>query len=250
MRRGPTDRARSAPGPEPAPRAPTRSEEAPVRPQSWGSRAPCRGTARGSSASAATSAVHRFHKTDSSAAATASSCSRSSAPGREESRPSSSNPTPSSPASRRSCPVSAAPHHHLRAVVVPTPAVDSPVPVAPKRPKRMTWADILMRVWAIDALKCPHCGGRMRDVAAIRPRREHRYPRGRPLGQVVHKGQRTSRGGTSARERRGLTVPRTSTPRTKAVETATRARRSSNQAMLGRGSAPAPAAPSNAGSRG
>ncbi len=59
------------------------------------------------------------------------------------------------------------PHHHLRALIVPTPAVDSPVPVAPKRPKRMTWADLLMRVWAIDALKCPHCGGRMRVVAAI-----------------------------------------------------------------------------------
>ncbi len=40
-----------------------------------------------------------------------------------------------------------------------------------------------------------------------RTRRDHRYPRGRPLGQVDHKGQRTSRGGTSARERRGLTVP-------------------------------------------
>lgn len=60
-----------------------------------------------------------------------------------------------------------APHHHLRAAIVPTPAADSAVPVAPKRPGRMNWADLLMRVWAIDALRCPHCGGRMRVIAAI-----------------------------------------------------------------------------------
>jgi hypothetical protein len=31
----------------------------------------------------------------------------------------------------------------------------------------MSWGDLLMRVWAIDALKCPFCGGRMRVIAAI-----------------------------------------------------------------------------------
>ena len=63
-----------------------------------------------------------------------------------------------------------APHHHLRARIVPTPSADSAVPaipLAPERPGRMRWADLLMRVWAIDALKCPHCGGRMRPIAAI-----------------------------------------------------------------------------------
>jgi hypothetical protein len=60
-----------------------------------------------------------------------------------------------------------APHHTFRALIVPTPSADSPVPIAPKRPGRMSWADLLMRVWAIDALKCPHCGGRMRVIAAI-----------------------------------------------------------------------------------
>ena len=60
-----------------------------------------------------------------------------------------------------------APHHHLRALIVPTPTADSPVPVAPKRPGSMNWADLLMRVWAVDALKCPFCGGRMRVIAAI-----------------------------------------------------------------------------------
>jgi len=31
----------------------------------------------------------------------------------------------------------------------------------------MNWADLLMRFWAIDALKCPFCGGRMRVIASI-----------------------------------------------------------------------------------
>jgi len=31
----------------------------------------------------------------------------------------------------------------------------------------MSWSDLLMRVWAIDALKCPCCGGSMRVIAAI-----------------------------------------------------------------------------------
>jgi len=59
------------------------------------------------------------------------------------------------------------PNHHLRSLVVPTPCTDGAVPVAPKRPGRMSWADLLMRVWAIDALECPFCGGRMRIIAAI-----------------------------------------------------------------------------------
>ena len=46
-------------------------------------------------------------------------------------------------------------------------------PIAPKRPGRIqelrpwTRAELLMRVWAIDALKCPHGGGRMQVIAAI-----------------------------------------------------------------------------------
>ena len=60
----------------------------------------------------------------------------------------------------------------VRARIVPTPPGLPPcprcgVPVAPKRPGRMNWADLLMRVWAIDVLKCPFCGGRMRVIAAI-----------------------------------------------------------------------------------
>jgi len=61
-----------------------------------------------------------------------------------------------------------APNHGLRAHIVPTPPDPASVtaPVAPKRPKSMPWAD-LMRVWRIDALRCPYCGGRMRVICAI-----------------------------------------------------------------------------------
>ena len=62
-----------------------------------------------------------------------------------------------------------APNHGLRAHIVPTPPdpASTTAPVAPKRPKSMPWADPLMRVWRIDALRCPHCGGRMRLICAI-----------------------------------------------------------------------------------
>jgi len=63
-----------------------------------------------------------------------------------------------------------APRHRLRAHIVPTPPdpASATAPVAPKRPKSMPWADLLMRVWRIDALRCPYCGGRMRVICAIR----------------------------------------------------------------------------------
>jgi hypothetical protein len=33
----------------------------------------------------------------------------------------------------------------------------------------MAWADLLRRVFAVDVLECPSCGGRMRLLAAIQP---------------------------------------------------------------------------------
>jgi hypothetical protein len=36
------------------------------------------------------------------------------------------------------------------------------------RARRMAWSDLLRRVFAIDALRCDRCGGRMRVMAAIR----------------------------------------------------------------------------------
>jgi hypothetical protein len=34
-------------------------------------------------------------------------------------------------------------------------------------PRRTGWADLLQRVFEVDALRCPACGGRMRVLSAI-----------------------------------------------------------------------------------
>jgi hypothetical protein len=46
-----------------------------------------------------------------------------------------------------------------------------PSPEAPRsdRPRRLAWADLLRRVFAVDVLKCPRCGSRTRILAAIHP---------------------------------------------------------------------------------
>jgi hypothetical protein len=37
----------------------------------------------------------------------------------------------------------------------------------PENPRRLSWAELMRRVFAVDVLKCAHCGGRMRILAAI-----------------------------------------------------------------------------------
>jgi hypothetical protein len=37
------------------------------------------------------------------------------------------------------------------------------------RPRRLAWSELLRRVFAVDVLECPRCGGRMRLLAAIQP---------------------------------------------------------------------------------
>src|SRR5690349_5402162 len=37
----------------------------------------------------------------------------------------------------------------------------------PTRPRRTDWATLLRRSWAIEALRCPRCAGRMDLIAAI-----------------------------------------------------------------------------------
>jgi len=39
-----------------------------------------------------------------------------------------------------------------------------------KRSSRIEWARLLWRVWGVDALKCPGCGGRMKMIAALTER--------------------------------------------------------------------------------
>lgn len=46
---------------------------------------------------------------------------------------------------------------------------DPPLEVEVKRPRprRLAWAELLQRVFEVDALRCPRCGARMRLLAAI-----------------------------------------------------------------------------------
>ena len=37
------------------------------------------------------------------------------------------------------------------------------------RPRNYSWAELMRRVFSIDVLECPRCGGRMRILAAINP---------------------------------------------------------------------------------
>jgi hypothetical protein len=63
---------------------------------------------------------------------------------------------PATPASEKSTETAAAPGAQHR---VPGPA--------PLRERRLPWAQLLRRVFAVDALQCDRCGGRMRILAAI-----------------------------------------------------------------------------------
>jgi hypothetical protein len=46
----------------------------------------------------------------------------------------------------------------------------SPVQEPPsRRPRRLAWAELMRRVFAIDVLECPRCGGSLRILAAIHP---------------------------------------------------------------------------------
>jgi hypothetical protein len=47
-------------------------------------------------------------------------------------------------------------------------ASDSPDD-GPGRARRLAWANLLRRVFAVDVLECPRCGGRMRPLATIHP---------------------------------------------------------------------------------
>jgi len=55
------------------------------------------------------------------------------------------------------------------AAPTPTPADSVPLDPAPGplRPPRWRWADLLQRVFSVDALACPNCSGRMRVIATI-----------------------------------------------------------------------------------
>src|SRR5215813_9732144 len=51
----------------------------------------------------------------------------------------------------------------------PQPGVAEPadMPLTAAPPRRWRWAELLQRVFAVDVLACPSCGGRMRVIATI-----------------------------------------------------------------------------------
>jgi len=51
----------------------------------------------------------------------------------------------------------------------PAPEEGTPAPAPMPRSRRLAWADLMQRVFALDVLECPRCRGRMRLVAAIHP---------------------------------------------------------------------------------
>ena len=53
----------------------------------------------------------------------------------------------------------------LAAAAAPPQRGDAPPSPTPAR--RWRWADLLRRVFAVDVLRCPNCGGRMRVLATI-----------------------------------------------------------------------------------
>lgn len=66
-----------------------------------------------------------------------------------------------------------APHATLRAAIIPSPAHHATEHAADhahahcSAPARMSWARLLKRVFDIDIEHCPHCGGRLKIIAAI-----------------------------------------------------------------------------------
>jgi hypothetical protein len=75
----------------------------------------------------------------------------------------------------RESPLDSQPDSLARAAVgtaskFPEPTDASSSPDGPTiRPRRLAWAELLRRVFAVDVLECPRCGGRMRVLAAIHP---------------------------------------------------------------------------------
>ena len=60
-----------------------------------------------------------------------------------------------------------APHAKLRAAVVPGRVEKEPADEHMQRPRRMSWARLLKRVFDIDIERCPQCGGKLKIIAAI-----------------------------------------------------------------------------------
>jgi hypothetical protein len=73
-----------------------------------------------------------------------------------------------------------APGSPVRRRVMPAPAPSQSCHPKSNASSRVPWAELLRRVWHIEALRCEHCGGRLRPVALIQdPAEAERYLRAR-----------------------------------------------------------------------
>lgn len=61
-----------------------------------------------------------------------------------------------------------APNAALRSEIVPARAKEKEKKEKAPYPDQLKWADLLKKTFAIDVLKCPHCGGRMKVIATIK----------------------------------------------------------------------------------
>lgn len=52
---------------------------------------------------------------------------------------------------------------------IPVASAGAPARPDAARTRRLTWAELMKRVFAIDVLECPRCGGPMRILATIHP---------------------------------------------------------------------------------
>ena len=96
------------------------------------------------------------------------------------------------------------------------PTVPDPDGTREKSPPRgWTWAALMHRVFAIDVLACPHCGGRLRLIAALHdpavirkilehvsrsPSGQSRGPAPRTLIRIIEGGRRRRRAGAARRQ--------------------------------------------------
>jgi hypothetical protein len=59
------------------------------------------------------------------------------------------------------------PPSHSLSGSTPVQNASNPSPSTPPAPHRIPWAELLRRVFAVDALRCTHCSGRRRVIAVI-----------------------------------------------------------------------------------
>jgi hypothetical protein len=58
----------------------------------------------------------------------------------------------------------------IRGTAEPSPEIGNDAAcAAPPRPRRLSWSELMRRVFAIDVLECPRCRGAMRILAVIHP---------------------------------------------------------------------------------